>query len=70
MAKTIIPIKLILTQDGAGNMQSAILQYQVNDNGSISPPFNSVQVLPAVTAEACLSLFSAAILSANQSEGL
>ena len=69
MAKQIIPLKLIISQDSVGNIQDALLQYQINDTGVISG-IKSVSVRAALTDATINTLFSTAITSANTSEGI
>lgn len=70
MAKTIIPYKLIISQDGQGNISDALLQYQINTDGSVPNIFNTVSVRAALTDAIIQSLFTTAINAAKTSEGI
>ena len=70
MAKTIIPYKLIISQDGQGNISDALLQYQINTDGAVSNVYNTVSVRAALTDSTIQSLFTTAINAAKTSEGI
>lgn len=69
MAKSIIPIKIIINSDSNGNATDGILQYKINDSGIISQA-KTVSVFPGIGSEALTSLVSQAVESAKESEGI
>ncbi len=69
MAKQIIPLKILISLDNAGNIIDGLLQYQINDASSISG-IKSVSVRTALTDAMINSLFTTAVSSAKTSEGI
>lgn len=69
MAKSIIPVKILIFQDNLGNNTDAILQYKLNEDGSISSP-KTVSVKDAIDSGVLNSILASAISSAGQSEGI
>lgn len=67
--KTIIPVKLIISNDGNGNIASAIFVYRIRVNGATGNSVYSIDVKDALTIASLSSLFSTAVAQANQTEG-
>ena len=70
MARSVVPLKLIISQDGSGTITEALLQYQINDSGVISNEFKTVSVKDALGDSCINSLYATAVTSANTSEGI
>ena len=68
--KKIIPIKLVFSNDGNGNIVSAVFLYKICVNGQTGPNVFSIDVQSAITNESILSLFNTAVAQAIQSEGI
>ncbi len=69
MAKTIIPIKLIVetNQDGAYN--TGVLQYQINEDGSIGKP-KTIGINNGITLDTINGILAEAKRVAEQGEGI
>jgi len=68
MPKIIIPIKLIVDTNQDGTYNTGVLQYKVNDNGSISKP-KTIGINSGITLENINSILAEAKIVAEQGEG-
>lgn len=69
MAKTIIPIKLIVEIKQDGTYNTGVLQYKVNEDGVLSKP-KTIGINNGITLDNINSVLSEAIEVAEEGEGI
>ena len=70
MAKTIVPVKMVIDLNANGSIKEAVLQYKLSENGSTLNRSYSVSVKNGLTMAEVEAVIGKAVASAQQSEGL